>query len=406
MAKKVVLAYTGGLETSICIHWLRYQKNLRVATFSANLGQGEYLEPVGERALEIGAEAAHVGDLRKRFVTDYVWPAVRAGAVYESGYLLANALTRPLIATELVKIALEDGAEYIAHGCTGKGNDQHRFEASVSALAPHIEILAPLQEWSFKSKEEEIAYAEKHNIRPLKVKKGVYSVDVCLWGRGVAAGPLEDPTIAPPEDAFEWTTSPANAPDAPREIEIGFEEGTPVALDGQPTAAIDIIDELNKVGGSHGVGRIDLMEDRIMGIKAREVYEAPAATLIYQAHRALEDLTMSKEMLLYREGASRAYAKLVYDGMWFSALRDSLDAFFSVSQKFVTGKIRLRLFKGTSTIVARESEFSLYDRNLARRGVGQAFGGAAAKGYFNIWNISRKMEADQRKRHLYRRDDR
>ncbi len=402
---KVVLAYTGGLETSICIHWLRFQKNLKVVTFSANLGQGEYLEPIGERALQIGADAAHVGDLRKRFVVEFVWPTVRAGAVYESGHLLANALTRPLIATELVKIALEDGAQYIAHGCTGKGNDQHRFEASISALAPHIEILAPLQEWGFQSKEEELAYAERHNIRPLKVKKGVYSVDCSLWGRGVAAGPLEDPSLPPPEDAFEWTRSPEKAPDRPAEVELEFSEGIAVALDGEQLPPIELIEKLNALGGMHGVGRIDLIEDRVFGVKAREVYEAPAATIIYQAHRALEELTMGKEMLLFKEGASRTYAKLIYDGAWFSQLRESLDAFFAVSQKFVTGSVRLRLFKGTSTVIGRTSEFSLYDPNLARRGVGATFGIASAKGYFNIWNLSRKMEAEQRKRHLYRQGE-
>jgi argininosuccinate synthase len=395
---KVVLAYTGGLATSLCIHWLKHTKNLTVVTYSANLGQGGDLEPMGEHAIELGAEAAHIGDLRDRLVEEFVFPTLRAGAMYESGYLLANALTRPLIAEELVRIAREEGCEYVAHGCTGKGNDQHRIEASLASLAPKLKIMVPLLEWGFKSTEEQLRFAESFGISPLKPPPEKYTVDVCLWGRGVASGPLEDPWQEPPEDVFEWTTPPEKAPSRPEYVTLRFEAGIPSAVNGEGMKPRKLVDLLNRVGGRHGVGRIDVLENRVVGIKSREVYEAPAATLLTLAHQALEDLTLSKDLLHYKRHLAQRYSELVYDGMWFTRLRGALGEFFDATQECVTGEVRLKLFKGSARVAGRRSDLSLYDPALARRRMVDSFGYSYAKGFFDIWKLPQQQEALQKKK--------
>lgn len=393
---KVVLAYTGSLATALCIHWLKTSKNLRVVTFSANLGQDVDLEPLGEHAIENGAEAAHVVDLRDRLIDDFVFPGLRAGAVYESGYLLANAFTRPLIAQELVRIARQEGCAFVAHGCTGRGNDQHRVEAAITSLEPRLGIIQPLLEWSFKSKDEQIRFAESFGIRPLKPVEDRYTIDVCTWGRGVAGGPLEDPWAAPPADAWAWTSSPEKAPARGVEVEIEFEGGAPVAIDGDRMEPWRLVEHLNEIGGLHGVGRIDLMENRVVGIKSREVYEAPAATILTGAHQALEDLTLGKDLIHYKRSVAERYAQCVYDGMWFTRLRRALDAFCSTTQECVTGTVRVRLYRGNATITGRRSPFSLYDAGLARRRMTDSYGDSSAKGFFDIWRIPQRQEGRQR----------
>ena len=395
---KVLLAYTGSLATALCIHWLKTTRNLQVVTFSANVGQGIDLEPMGEHAIEMGAQAAHIRDLRDRLIDDYVFPALRAGAVYESGYLLANALTRPLVAEELVDIAREEGCEYIAHGCTGRGNDQHRLEAALASLAPRQKIIQPLLEWSFGSKDQQVRFAESFGIRPLKPVEDLYTVDECAWGRGVAGGSLEDPWEAPPEEVFAWTVPAKKAPAAPQEVEGEFENGIPFAVDGTRMESWKLVAHLNEIAGAHGVGRTDLLENRVIGIKSREVYEAPAATVLTIAHQALEDLTLSKDLMHYKRQVAQRYAACIYDGMWFTKLREALEAFCASTQDSVSGTVRIRLHKGSATVSGRKSDYSLYDAELARRGMADSFGYQFAKGFFDIWKLPQQREALQKRR--------
>ncbi len=394
---KVVLAYTGSLATTLCIHWLRTSRNLEVVTYSANLGQGIDLEPTGQHAIETGAGAAHILDLRDRLIDRFVFPALRAGAVYESGYLLANALTRPLIAEELVRVAREEGCEYVAHGCTGRGNDQHRLEAAIASLAPRLKIVAPLLEWGYKSEEELSRFAKSFGIRSVRPVSDEYSEDVCLWGRGVIGKSLEDPWEAPPESAFRWTRAPEKAPARGVEIEIEFERGLPVALDGERYESWRLVEHLNDLGGAHGVGRADLVENRVIGIKSREVYEAPAATILTMAHQALEDLTLSKDLVHYKRQVAERFADCIYDGMWFSRLRMALDAFCRSSQERVYGTVRVKLYRGSATVTGRKSEYSLYDASLARRRMFDASADPAARGFFDIWKLPRQREALQKR---------
>ena len=389
---KVVLAYSGGLDTSVCVRWLK-QKGLTVLTYSANLGQCESLEPLGERALKSGATSAHMGDLRRRFVHEYVWPAVRAGAMYGDGYLLATALGRPLIAFELVRLAVENGAEYIAHGCTGKGNDQVRFEASVAALAPHVKIIAPLREWHLKTREEEMEFAREHRIEVPVTRESPYSYDCNLWGTSIECGKLEDPWEAPPEDAYVMTKGLADAPDEPAEVALRFEEGIPVALDGEELGGVELIARLNELGGEHGVGRIDVVEDRLVGIKSREIYEAPAATAIFTAHRATEAMTLSRDLRQLSAHLSAVYGRLVYYGLYFSEMREALDAYFSRTQKHVSGEMRVRFYKGMCTVSGRRSDRPLYDKSLATYDAGDLFDHSAAAGFIRLWSLPLKVEA-------------
>lgn len=363
---KVILAYTGGLATSLCIHYLRMKKGFDVVTYTANVGQGVNIEPVGARALELGAEAAHIGDLRERFLQDFCFPALRAGAVYESGYYLGTALTRPLIVEEMAKIAAEDRCEYLAHGCSGRGNDRVRFEAAAAALAPGLKVIAPLEEWGLTSREEQIRYAARYGM-DVASATAFRAVDQNLWGiaRPHDAAQM-DPWAPIPESVYLLTVAPEKAPDEPAEIQIGFKRGIPVRLDGQALKPIEIIEALNELGGKHGVGRADVVEDRISGIKTREIYEAPAAAILFEAHRALERLVMPKELIHFKGILAKKYADLVYEGLWFTDLREGLDEFFRRVQQKVTGEVRVRLFKGRATAAGARSEYSLYDLGLAR----------------------------------------
>ncbi len=394
---KVVLAYSGGLDTSVIVHWLKAEKGMDVVTFSADLGQGEYLDPVAERALAVGAVSAHVEDVRETFVKEYLIPALKAGAVYEGGYPLATALGRPLIAAELVKVAREEGCQYVSHGCTGKGNDQVRIESSVAALAPDLKIVAPLREWEMKSRDEEIDYCEKHNI-PIDVSKAKpYSYDRNVWGVSVECGVLEDPWAAPPEDAYLMTVSPEKAPDKAVEVEIGFEEGVPVSLDGKKRATLEIIMALNELGGAHGVGRIDQVENRLVGIKSRAVYEAPGAVILHGALRGLEALVWSRDLAHFTGGLTERYSQLVYDGRWFTSLKESIDAFFDKAHEVSTGEVRVKLYKGTATVVGRRSKYALYDMGLATYTPEDTFDHTAAEGFIKIWSLPMQGEARQKK---------
>jgi argininosuccinate synthase len=366
---KVVLAYTGGLATSLCIHWLRMKKGLDVVTFTANVGQPVNLEPIGERALGLGASAAHIGDLRERFIRDFAFPALRAGAVYESGYFLGTALTRPLIVQEMARIAAEDRCDSIAHGCSGQGNDRVRFDAAAAAIAPDLRVIAPLEEWGLTTREEQLAYARRYgwdHWQDWQEREAFPTVDQNLWGiaRAHDAASL-DPWAPLPERFFRMTTPPEEAPAEPATIRIGFKRGFPVKLDGRALGPVEMVESLNAIGGKHGVGRNDVIEDRIDGVKTREVYEAPAAAILYEAHRALETLVLPKGLLHYKALVSRKYAELVYDGLWWSDLREGLDAFFARIAKKVTGEVRLRLYKGRAAVRGVRSPFSLYDTRAA-----------------------------------------
>jgi len=393
---KVVLAYSGGLDTSVAVRWLKETKGLQVVAFMANLGQGTDLEAVGERAVTIGAEACHTLDLRKSFAEDFILPALKANAYYEEGYLLATALGRPLIAAEQVKCAQEYGCRFVAHGCTGKGNDQVRFETTFAALDPSLEVIAPLREWDLKSREEEIEYAKTHKMDVPVTKESPYSLDRNLWGVSIECGALEDPWKGPPDDAWQMTVDPRHAPDKPREVSISFERGKPVALDGDGMEFADLIEKLNRVAGAHGVGRIDCVENRVVGIKSREVYEAPAATVLIRAHRALESLVLSRDLLHFKEIISQRYGELIYGGTWFSDLRDSFDAFVESTQKYVTGDVRLKLFKGSASVVGRRSPFSLYSEELATYTEADRFDHSAAEAFIKLYSLPSKAEAGRK----------
>jgi len=394
---KVVLAYSGGLDTSVAVHWLKAEKGMDVVTLSADLGQGEYIEPIGEKALEIGAASAHVSDLKEKFVEEFLLPGLKAGAVYEEGYPLATAFGRPLIAAELVKVAREEGCQYVAHGCTGKGNDQVRIESSVAALAPELEIIAPLREWSMKSRDEEIAYCEENDI-PIEItREKPYSYDRNIWGVSIECGALEDPWNSPPEDAYLMTVNPEEAPDEPVEVTVGFEKGVPSSLDGEEMAPLEVISRLNDLGGKHGVGRIDQVENRLVGIKSREVYEAPAALILHRALEALTSLVWGRDLAHFTGVLSERYSRLVYDGRWFTPLRESIDAFFRKAHEVSTGRIRCRLYKGSCTVTGRRSPLSLYEENLATYTPQDTFDHTAAEGFIKIWPLPLKGEARQKK---------
>ena len=394
---KVVLAYSGGLDTSVAIYWLKHEKGMEVVTFTADLGQGAELGPIAERALEIGAISAHVSDVRQKFVDEYIVRALKAGAIYEEGYPLATSLGRPLIGAELAKTAHEQGCQFVAHGCTGKGNDQVRIEASVGALAPDLKVIAPLREWNLKSREEEIEYAEENNIPITATKEKVFSYDHNLWGISIEGGVLEDPWAAPPEEVYIWTKSPEAAPDKAEEIEVSFTKGIPTALNGKKMAALDIIGQLNTIGGKHGVGRIDQIENRLVGIKSREVYEAPAAVILHGCLRALEALVWSRDIIHFKGVLTERYSRLIYDGQWFTSLRETIDAFFDRAHEVTTGTLRVKLYKGTATVVGRKSNYALYDKNLATYSPEDKFDHTAAEGFIKIWSLPMKGEARQKK---------
>ena len=392
MADKIVLAYSGGLDTSVAIRWLQEQYGADIATLTMDLGGQVDLEAARQRALDIGAVRADVMDAREEFVRDYVWPALRAGAIYEGVYPLATALGRPLIAKHLVRIAQEEQASGIAHGCTGKGNDQVRFDVSAGALAPALKVVAPAREWGM-TRDDEIAYAQERNI-PLDLnKRSSYSVDENLWGRSIEAGDLEDPWVEPPEEAYAWTVSASAAPDEPRYVEIRFAEGVPVAIDGEELGGVALIELLNEEAGAHGVGRIDHVENRLVGIKSREVYEAPAGTVLHLAHRALEQMCLTKEQSRFKERLAQEYADLVYNGLWFTAHRRDLDAYVLSTQRHVNGTVRVRLHKGSATVTGRESAESLYRHDLATYDAGDTFDHEASVGFISVFGLPVRTQA-------------
>jgi len=381
--KKLVLAYSGGLDTSVAIRWLN-DRGWDVVAFTVNLGEKKDLDAIQARALKTGASAAYVADGRVPFLELFVWPSLQAGAVYEKEYPLATALGRPLIAAMMVEVARREGAQAVGHGCTGKGNDQVRFDVATAALAPELEVVAPVREWGM-NRDDEIEYATKHGIEVPATVHSPYSTDENLWGRSIEAGVLEDPWAEPPKDVYAWTTDPRDCPDDPAYVEIGFKHGLPVALDGKPVTALDLVTSLNRLGGGHGVGRIDHLENRLIGIKSREIYEAPAAVLLLQAHQALEDITLPKEVARFKDLVAQQWAQMVYDGLWFSPLRDALHAFVSETQRHVTGEVRLKLFKGSSQVVGRKGPHQLYQLSLATYGKGDAFDQSAAAGFIKLW---------------------
>ena len=390
MAEKVVLAYSGGLDTSVAIRWLGENYHMDVIALTVDMGSERDLPAIRQKALKVGAVKALVVDARELFVKHFVFPALKADALYEGQYPLATALARPLIVKLLVDAANEEGAAAVAHGCTGKGNDQVRFDVGVVALAPHLKIIAPAREWGM-TREEEIAYAQKHDI-PVSVGSA-YSIDVNLWGRSIECGILEDPWAEPPEEVFAWTRAPQDAPDEPSYVEIGFERGIPVSLNAKKLDGVSLIQQLTELAGEHGVGRIDHMENRLVGIKSREVYEAPAATVLLIAHKALEAMTLSREQLRFKEKVALEYADLIYNGLWFTALHQDLAAYVERSQRHVTGTVRVKLLKGKATVVGRKSPKSLYSFGLATYDKGDEFDQSASVGFIHIWGLPVKTQA-------------
>ncbi len=390
-AKKVVLAYSGGVDTSVCIPYLKHEWGVEeVITLAADLGQGAELGPVKEKALKSGAEVSLVIDARESFVREYAFPAIQANALYENQYPLSTALARPLIARLLVEVAEEYGADAVAHGCTGKGNDQVRFDVSISALNPNLKVLAPAREWGM-SREETIAYGERFGILAPVKKSSPYSIDKNLLGRAIEAGPLEDPWTEPPEEVYEMTAAIAQAPDQPEYVEIGFEQGIPTTLNGKTPSPVALITELNEIAGRHSVGRIDMIENRLVGIKSREVYETPALSVLIQAHRDLESLTLTADLLHYKRGIEETYSQIIYNGLWYSPLRDALDGFVKKSQDRVSGTVRLKLFKGHAIVVGRKSAYSIYSPNLATYGAEDTFDHKAAEGFIYVWGLPTRV---------------
>ncbi|MCL1984165.1 MAG: argininosuccinate synthase [Methanomassiliicoccaceae archaeon] len=387
--KKVVLAYSGGLDTSIAIRWLQERYDLDVIAVAINVGQPPSSDDIIARAKVIGALKAEYIDVKEEFVNDYIWPSLKANAMYQNAYPLSTAIARPVIVKKLVEVAKREGAKFIAHGCTAKGNDQVRFDVGIFSLDPSIEIIAPMREWVM-TREEEIEYARVNDVPIIVKKESPYSTDENLWGRSCECGILEDPWEEPPEGAWEWTTSPKNAPDEPEYVEIMFEEGIPVGYNGKKKDGVTLITELNKMAAKHGVGRIDHIEDRLVGIKSRETYECPAATLLITAHRGLEFLTIQKDVLEFKRTVEQKYSELAYNGLWFGVLRESLDRFIDETQKFVTGSVRVKLYKGSAVVVGRRSEYSLYDEGLSTYAVGDVFDHHSAVGFIYCWGLPNK----------------
>jgi argininosuccinate synthase len=390
--RKVILAYSGGLDTSVAVAWLRETMGVDVVTLTVDVGGGSLREGVEKRAVSAGASRAYVVDAREHFVTDYCYPALQANALYQGVYPLATALARPLIAQLLVEVAHKEGADAVAHGCTGKGNDQVRFDVAVHALDPALEVIAPMRVGMGLTREQEIEYALARGIEIPITKKSPYSIDNNIWGRSIEAGIIEDPWARPPTDVYEWTVDPAAAPD-PSEVTVGFEGGVPVSLDGATVGAVELVDRLNALAGAHGVGRVDHVEDRLVGIKSREIYEVPAAVALHTAHRALEGLTLSKEQLRFNRFVSDEMSQATYDGLWFTALHRDLRDYVASSQRVVSGEVRLLFDHGSAMVVGRRSPVSLYDRSLATYDTGDSFDHQAAVGFIRIWGLPLRTEA-------------
>jgi len=390
-ANKVVLAYSGGVDTSVCIPYLKHQWGVEeIITLAADLGQGDELGPIQEKALRCGAIESLVENAQEDFVRNYAFPAIRANALYENRYPLSTALARPLIAKLLVSAAEKYGADAVAHGCTGKGNDQVRFDLGITALNPNLKILAPAREWGM-SREETIAYGEKFGVESPVKKSSPFSIDRNLLGRSIEAGPLEDPYTEPPEEIYLMTKAIKDTPDEPEYVEIGFKGGYPVSLNGQALDPVQLITQLNEKVGNHGIGRLDMIENRVVGIKSREIYEAPALLVLIDAHRDIESLTLTGDVTQYKRGIEDTYGQLIYRGLWYSPLKEALDAFIEETQKRVTGTVRIKLFKGNAQVVGRFSENSIYAPDLATYGSDDQFDHKAAEGFIYIWGLPTRV---------------
>jgi len=387
---KIVCAYSGGLDTSVMIPWLKEHYDAEIVTYTGDLGQGEDLEPIRQKALRTGANDAFVDDLRERFVGQFILPALQAGALYEGVYPLHTALGRPLLAQRMVEVAEEVGADAVAHGCTGKGNDQVRFEVAFQSLGPHLKIIAPLREWELTTRELEIAYAEERGIDIPITKEKPYSIDENLWGCAIECGEMEDLWVEPPPDAWRMTKDPSTAPRGSVEITLGFERGVPVSIDGKTMSGVALINFLNKLAGDYGVGRMDMVENRVVGLKSREVYEGPAAVVLHLAHLELERIVLDRATFDYKRRVGQDFANIVYEGLWFGPLREALQAFGSQTQERVTGEVRVRISAGLARVTGRRSPYSLYDDGLATYSDGDTFDRTTAEGFLAIYGLSYK----------------
>ncbi|MBL8998740.1 MAG: argininosuccinate synthase [Gemmatimonadales bacterium] len=391
--KTIVLAYSGGLDTSIIVPWLREHYDARVVCVAADIGQGDELEGVREKALASGAAECHIADLREEFVRDYIFPTLRAGAIYGRKYLLGTSMARPIIAKRQVEVALEIGADALAHGCTGKGNDQVRFELTYMAMAPHLPVIAPWRMWDIRSREDALAYAAEKNVPVAATTTKIYSRDRNIWHISHEGGVLEDPNSVPPKDLFMLSTDPADAPDQHEDVVIGLEKGTPVSVNGKRLGPVALLETLNKIGGRHGIGRADIVEDRLVGMKSRGVYETPGGTLLYTAHSELEQLVLDRRTLAAKDLIAPRYADLVYEGRWWTTERESYDAFVNVTQGRVTGSVTIRCWKGNMTIAGRESAEALYDERFVTFGEDDVYAQSDAAGFIRLYGLSARVRA-------------
>ncbi len=395
--EKIVLAYSGGLDTSVAIRWLQDKYNLDVIAVAINVGQPPSSDDIVARALRNGAIKAEFIDAKKEFVEDYIWPTLKGNAMYQDVYPLSTATARPLIVKKLVEVAQKEGAKYIAHGCTAKGNDQVRFDVGIVSLDPDMKIIGPMREWVM-TREEEIDYAKENGVEIIVKKENPFSIDENLWGRSCECGVIENAWAEPPEEAWGWTTNPKNAPDEAEYVEIDFVKGVPTAVNGKKMDGVEIIETLNAIACKNGVGRIDHVEDRLVGIKSRETYECPAATVLIKAHKGLEFLTLQKDVLEYKRGVEQRYSEMIYNGLWYGVLRESLQAFIEKTQEYVTGTVRLKLYKGSVMVVGRKSEYSLYDEGLATYAKGDEFNHQSALGFIYCWGLPNKTTARAHKK--------
>jgi len=394
VVKKVVLAYSGGLDTSVIVPWLRENYDCEVICFTADVGQGEELSDLPQRASQSGASKLIQMDLRQEFCTGYLWPLLASGAIYERKYLLGTSIARPLIAKHQVEVAEAEGADALAHGCTGKGNDQVRFELAFTALNPKLKVIAPWREWDIHSREDALAYLKAHNLpAPFSSNPALFSRDRNLWHISHEGGPLENADYIPDDSLYQLSVSPEKAPDQPEEVEIGFEAGVPVSLNGQPVAPVKLVETLNLIGGKHGIGRVDLVENRLVGMKSRGVYETPGGTILSFAHKELESITLDRETLHYKDVVAQRYAEMVYFGQWFTPLREAMDAFFKSIQSVVTGKIKLKLYKGNLMVAGRVSPYSLYREEFATFGHSPVYDHTDAAGFIRLFGLPSKVQA-------------
>jgi len=396
--KKIVVAYSGGLDTSVIIKWLQTKYDAEIIAFTADIGQKENPSALEKKAIQTGAKKFYFMDLKEEFINEYIFPALKGSALYEGKYPLATSLSRPLIAKNMVEVAKKENADAVAHGCTGKGNDQVRFELAFKNLAPELKIIAPVREWEFKSREQEIEYAKKHGIPVDVTKKKPYSIDWNLWGISIECGPLEDPWQQPPEDAYQITQSAEKAPATPEYLEIEFYQGIPVKINGKTMKGLELISLLNKIGGKHGVGRIDMVENRLVGIKSREIYEAPAAVILHSAHSELEKLVLERELMHFKTIISQKFSELIYYGYWFSDFRKCVEAFINETQKYVTGTVRVKLFKGQCVVVGRKSPYSLYEEKLSTYTEKDIFDHRASKGFIDLYGLPLILEGQRNRK--------